>query len=76
MAGLAHGVDADTLVVLARGPLTLGQQQFAWFQVTFTSTRPRIVPEQAEHTNATPFPVELQVPAVDKTPVLAKNRFS
>ncbi len=49
MADLADGVDADTLVVLARGPLTLGPQQFAWFQVTFTSTGPRIVPEQAEH---------------------------
>lgn len=49
MAGVANGVDADTLVVLARGPLTLGPQQFAWFQVTFTSTGPRIVPEQAEH---------------------------
>jgi len=49
MAGLADGVDADTLVVLARGPLTLGPQQFAWFQVAFTAQGPRIVPEQAEH---------------------------
>ena len=49
VAGLAQGVDADTLVVLARGPLTLGPQQFAWFQVSFTAAGPRIVPEQAEH---------------------------
>jgi phospholipase/carboxylesterase len=27
----------------------LGPQQIAWFQVTFTSTGPRIMPEQAEH---------------------------
>lgn len=49
MAGLANGVPADTLVVLARGPLALGPQQFAWFQVAFTAEGPRIVPEQAEH---------------------------
>lgn len=49
MAGLAHGVDAETLVVLARGPLTLGPEQYAWFQVAFTADGPRIVPEQAEH---------------------------
>ncbi|MEN9905771.1 MAG: hypothetical protein RLZZ555_2336 [Pseudomonadota bacterium] len=49
MAGLPHGVDADTLVVLARGPLTLGPEQFAWFQVAFTAEGPRIVPEHAEH---------------------------
>lgn len=49
MAGLADGVEADTLVVLVRGPLVLGPQQFAWFQVAFTPSGPRIVPEQAEH---------------------------
>lgn len=48
MAGLAHGVDAETLVVLARGPLTLGPQQYAWFEVAFTAEGPRIVPEHAE----------------------------
>jgi len=29
VAGLANGLEADTLVVLVRGPLTLGPQQFA-----------------------------------------------
>jgi phospholipase/carboxylesterase len=48
VASLAQGVEDDTLVVLAQGPLTLGPQQFAWFQVAFTSSGPRIVPEQAE----------------------------
>lgn len=48
VASLADGVAADTLVVLVRGPLTLGAQQFAWFQVAFTASGPRIVPEEAE----------------------------
>ncbi|HJV25631.1 MAG TPA: phospholipase [Aromatoleum sp.] len=48
IAGLAAGIDPDTVVVLARGPLQFGPQQFAWFQVGFTSEGPRIVPEQAE----------------------------
>jgi phospholipase/carboxylesterase len=43
VASLAQGVEDDTLVVLAQGPLTLGPQQFAWFQVAFTSSGPRIV---------------------------------
>ena len=49
MTDLADGVADDTLVVLVRAPLTLGPQQFAWFQVTFTPDGPRIAPEQAEH---------------------------
>lgn len=49
VAGLADGVPDDTLVALVRGPLALGPQQFAWFQVAFTAQGPRIVPEQAEH---------------------------
>lgn len=28
---LASGLDPDTLVVFARGPLQTGTQQFAWF---------------------------------------------
>lgn len=48
VASLADGIAADTLVVLVRGPLTLGAQQFAWFQVAFTASGPRIVPEEAE----------------------------
>ena len=48
MADLAHGVPDDSCVVLVRGPLTLGPQQFAWFQVRFTAQGPLIVAEQAE----------------------------
>jgi len=48
VANLADGIESDTLVVLVRGPLALGPQQFAWFQVAFTPSGPRIVPEQAE----------------------------
>jgi phospholipase/carboxylesterase len=48
LLNLAEGVDAGTLVVLARGPQQLGAQQFAWFQVRFTATGPQISPEQAE----------------------------
>lgn len=46
---LADGVDADTLVVLPRGRLTLGSKQYAWFRVMFTAAGPNIVPEEAEH---------------------------
>lgn len=45
---IATGVDANTLVVLVRGPLALGPQQHAWFQVRFGAEGPKIVPEEAE----------------------------
>jgi phospholipase/carboxylesterase len=45
---LATGVDPSTLVVLVRGPLQLGAQQYAWFRVAFTANGPQIVPEEAE----------------------------
>lgn len=48
LLGLADGVDADTVVVFPRGPLTLGPQQYAWFRVTFTPSGPSIVPEEAQ----------------------------
>ena len=51
--GLADGVDAQTLVVLPRGPLPLGPQQFAWFRVNFTASGPSIVPEEAERSRET-----------------------
>ena len=38
----------DTLVVLARGPLALGPEQFAWFRVAFTTEGPRIDASEAE----------------------------
>lgn len=48
MADVATGIDAQTLVVFAQGPLQLGPQQFAWFRVAFTASGPSIVPEEAE----------------------------
>ena len=45
---IAVGIDPDTLVVFPRGPLQLGAQQFAWFQVMFTAAGPNIVAEEAE----------------------------
>jgi phospholipase/carboxylesterase len=52
LLSLANGVDPDTLVVLARGPLQLGGPQFAWFRVNFTATGPQIDPVQAEHSRS------------------------
>lgn len=48
LLALAAGVDPDTLVLLPRGPLTLGPGQFAWFRVAFTATGPRIDAGEAE----------------------------
>jgi len=48
VAGLAEGVPDDTLVVLVRAPRALGVGQFAWFEVSFTASGPRIVAEQAD----------------------------
>jgi phospholipase/carboxylesterase len=48
MVELARGVDANTLVILPRGPLTLGPGQFAWFRVAFDANGPRINAEEAE----------------------------
>jgi phospholipase/carboxylesterase len=45
---VADGVHPDTLVVLVRGPLPMGPQQFAWFSVSFTATGPKIVASEAE----------------------------
>lgn len=50
---LAAGLEPDTLVVFARGPLQMGAQQFAWFRVAFTESGPRIVPEEAERSRTT-----------------------
>lgn len=41
-------MDRDTLVIFPRGPLQLGAQQFAWFQVRFTAAGPSIVAEEAD----------------------------
>ena len=48
LLALAEGVDPATLVVLGRGPIQMGPQQFAWFRVAFTQAGPQIVPEEAE----------------------------
>lgn len=48
LLALAEGVDLNTLVVLGRGPIQMGPQQFAWFRVAFTPSGPQIVPEEAE----------------------------
>jgi len=48
MAGLARGMAPDTLVILARGPLTLAPDQFAWFRVAFTAQGPSANIEEAK----------------------------
>ena len=41
LAPFAAGVPADTAVVLARAPLTLGPGRYAWFEVEFGPDGPR-----------------------------------
>jgi phospholipase/carboxylesterase len=48
MVDIASDVSPDTLVVLARGPLTLGLGKFAWFRVAFTPSGPQIDEPEAE----------------------------
>ncbi|MDB5744693.1 MAG: phospholipase/Carboxylesterase [Polaromonas sp.] len=48
LADLAGAMDADTLVVLARGPLQFAPGQFGWFRVNFTASGPSIVAAQTE----------------------------
>ena len=50
---LARRIDPDLVVILARGPLVLGPQQFAWFQVSFTASGPAIDAQQAEAARVT-----------------------
>jgi phospholipase/carboxylesterase len=49
----ANDLPEDYLVVSARGPLTLGPESFAWFQVNFSSGRPQINEQQAEDARET-----------------------
>lgn len=44
----AESLPDNYLVVSARGPLTLGANSYAWFQVDFSSGRPQINEKQAE----------------------------
>ncbi len=53
MADVATGMGPDTLVVLARGPLTLGLGKFAWFRVAFTPSGPQIEEAEAESSRLT-----------------------
>lgn len=53
LASLADTVGPDTLVVMPRGPLTLGAGQYAWFQVNFSAAGPQINAAQAEHSRQT-----------------------
>lgn len=48
LAWLAADVAPGTLVVLPRGPLELGTDQYAWFRVAFLASGPRIVASEAE----------------------------
>jgi len=49
LADLALGMAPDTLVILVRGPITLGPGQYAWFRLNFTGSGPVIHAEEAEH---------------------------
>jgi len=53
LADLASDLPPNTLVVLARGPLTLGPEQFAWFRVAFGAQGPRIDAAEAESSRLT-----------------------
>jgi phospholipase/carboxylesterase len=44
----ANELPDNFLVVSVRGPITLGSESFAWFQVSFTSGYPQINEQQAE----------------------------
>jgi phospholipase/carboxylesterase len=49
----ANELPDNFLVVSARGPLTLGPESFAWFQVNFTGGHPQINEQQAEAARVT-----------------------
>lgn len=45
--------DSRLTVILARGPITFGPNQYGWFNVNFTSAGPVIHAAQAEHSRQT-----------------------
>jgi phospholipase/carboxylesterase len=53
LVDLAHTVDPNTLVVMPRGPITVGAGQYAWFRVNFTGAGPVIVETEAEQSRQT-----------------------
>jgi phospholipase/carboxylesterase len=48
LAALGAEADSNTLVVLPRGPITLGPEAFGWFRVAFSSNGPQIVVSEAD----------------------------
>lgn len=48
LASLATSLPDDIEILLLRGPLQLGPQGFAWYQVNFTSNGPSFNQQQAE----------------------------
>lgn len=53
LAALGAETSGDTLVVLPRGPITLGPQAFGWFRVAFSSQGPQIVASEADASRRT-----------------------
>ena len=67
---LAPHLDPAVTLVLVRGPLALGPQQYAWFQVSFTANGPTINPAQAEQSRLALQQLVAQLPqrhAIDAT---------
>lgn len=50
---LAATISPETLVVMPRGPMTLGTGQYGWFRVNFTGAGPLIVETEAEQSRQT-----------------------
>jgi phospholipase/carboxylesterase len=48
LAELGAQARGDTLVVLPRGPITMGPEAFGWFRVAFTGNGPRIEAGEAD----------------------------
>lgn len=53
LAALGAEAGGDTLVVLPRGPITLGPQAFGWFHVAFSGQGPQIVASEADASRRT-----------------------
>lgn len=53
LLALAETIDARIEVLLLRGPLTLGAEQYGWFQVSFGAQGPQIDADQADTSRRT-----------------------
>jgi phospholipase/carboxylesterase len=62
LARVGDAIASDALVVLPRGPLTLGPGQYGWFRVSFTASGPVIEEAQADSSRqlVTRFVAQLQ----------------